>query len=273
MSTKFSQMPSAGSLSGSEIIPMVQDGGNVITSLDDVKDYVGAGGGDADYIPLTYGATTNWDLSTGRKRTLDLEGDTVLNVTGLTGVGWGIIKIVQDATGGRAVTFPGKVAEDFTLNPDANGISIVGFTNVDGVLCWDGATFAPDESLTLLENKVFEGFGDWSQNSASITSESGSVNKMKFNTASTFSGVYKGGIYADGDILRVTVNATITSGQCFMTFGDVNFNQVVTEVTNGTNVYDLINTGPGSGNTLMIGAGSPNASGVGYIRSIKIEKY
>lgn len=234
----------------------------------------GDGAGEAEsWGALTFDTTTSWNLATGRKKLLDLSDNTTIALSGTTGIEWGVLKLVQDSSGGRTVTFPGKVPLGFEINADPGGETIVGFINVNGTIYWSGETYEGEEVLEELENKTFESFGDWTAASSSITSENGAVNKMKFNTASGYSGTYKAGIYTDGDVLRVTVNATITSGQCFMTFGDVNFNQVVTEILNGINTYDIINTAPGSGNTLMIGAGGPQPVGIGYIRSIKIEKY
>ena len=66
---------------------------------------------DSDYQTLTYGATVAWDMSIGQAGTLTLTGDAIIsNPTNADSI-TPILEVIQDATGGHALTFDTDFAE------------------------------------------------------------------------------------------------------------------------------------------------------------------
>ena len=85
---------------------------------------------------LTDGATITWDYNSGAEKTVTLGGNRTLTITNLPTdhVVYGTLRIVQDATGGRTLTFPTS-KKSGSINTAASSVSIATFrydgTNLD----------------------------------------------------------------------------------------------------------------------------------------------
>lgn len=89
---------------------------------------------------LTYGATTTWNLNSGEEATVTLTGNTILNITNLAEVCYGVLVVKQDAIGSRTVTLPAGSK----VSPGGAGvISLTATANAIDVICfrYDGTTF------------------------------------------------------------------------------------------------------------------------------------
>lgn len=88
------------------------------------------------------------DWNAGQKQKLTLNGNVVLTFTDPShGVGMLQLKLVQDATGGRTVTFPASVkwagGSAPTLTSDGGGIDII-------TLFWDGTNYFSQSALNFV---------------------------------------------------------------------------------------------------------------------------
>jgi hypothetical protein len=107
-------------------------GTTIITYGADVKNLVTARF-DAEYSNGSQsGPSYTVDWSNGQKQTITLAGNiTSLTLTAPSGVGNFLLRIVQDATGGRTITWPGTVkwagGTAPTLTTDANAEDIITF--------------------------------------------------------------------------------------------------------------------------------------------------
>ena len=93
------------------------------------------------------GASITINFGTSQKQKLTLTANTTLTFTAPPGVGNFLIKLVQDGTGGRLITWPNTVRWTLNANPvltsNANAIDIVSFyydgTNYFGVTSFNFA--------------------------------------------------------------------------------------------------------------------------------------
>lgn len=82
---------------------------------------------------LIDGATITWNVASGYNAKVTLGGNRALSITNVTAGTYGKITVIQDATGGRALTLPsGSVVVDggigsITLSPGAGAIDILTF--------------------------------------------------------------------------------------------------------------------------------------------------
>ena len=94
-----------------------------------------------EYDALTSGAAVTIDFADGQNQTLELTANTTITLADPPGVGHYQLRLVQDTTGGRTVTWSG-IAETAwlasatwpTINSDADGQTFVN-------LFWDGASW------------------------------------------------------------------------------------------------------------------------------------
>lgn len=88
---------------------------------------------------LTYGATTNWDITAGQQAKLVLTGNTTLNIQNMQAGQFFLLEVVQDATGSRTLTLTGaKVVNSgggiVGLSTAANAIDLMS-------IYYNGTTF------------------------------------------------------------------------------------------------------------------------------------
>ncbi len=85
------------------------------------------------FSTLTYGATTTWNMATGDNKVLTLTGDANLVFTGALNGNEGTLIVVQDGSGGHALTVPDQVV---TINTGAGDTTVLGFVYDGGVYYW-----------------------------------------------------------------------------------------------------------------------------------------
>ena len=93
------------------------------------------------------GATETFDLATANVHTVTLDSNCTFTLSGFTNGAYcsGLIRITQDGTGSRVVTWPGAVVSSPAINGTAGAITWVSFWSMDG-----GTTiYAASDSLQL----------------------------------------------------------------------------------------------------------------------------
>jgi hypothetical protein len=97
-------------------------------AMEDLKDSVQWNDAEAS---LTDGATITWDYNTGGEKTVTLGGNRTLSITNLPTdrVVYGTLRVVQDGTGGRALTLPSPSGTTTvgSLNTASGGESYITF--------------------------------------------------------------------------------------------------------------------------------------------------
>ena len=101
------------------ITPDINDHGNVGTVTEDID--IGASTGHVHKLTLTGNPTLTFSNPPSSGTQMEFE-----------------IEFVQDATGGRTVTFPASVVETVTISPAANSTTIVTFRTNDGGTTYHG---------------------------------------------------------------------------------------------------------------------------------------
>lgn len=86
-------------------------------------------------VVLTDGATISWNYSTGNIATITLGGNRILSINNVSNNSFGVIKVIQDATGGRTLSLPGNTPPGWGLSAGANEVDILGFY-FDGSSYW-----------------------------------------------------------------------------------------------------------------------------------------
>jgi hypothetical protein len=92
----------------------------------------------AAYVALTYGATTAWDVATGIHFTLTLTGNTTISTPTNMVVGKsGVLRVIQDATGSRLITWPAAIVFGGNrtlpvLSTAANAVDVFSYTSLPG---------------------------------------------------------------------------------------------------------------------------------------------
>lgn len=104
-----------------------------------------------DSIP--YNATPTWDYSTGYDKTILLTGDASLLFTNVQDGDQGTLIVVQDITGGHALTVPDQIV---TLNTSAGDTTVLGWINQNGVYYFASSVVAPSgvTSVTGTSNRI-----------------------------------------------------------------------------------------------------------------------
>jgi hypothetical protein len=118
-----------------EIAAALGDDPAFLTSLDGRLDALEAGEVEA---ALTYGESIAWNWSTQPNAKLTLTGNGTLSApTNLAAGKFAILRLVQDATGGRVLAFASnyKGISDVSLTTDANAVDVLSFRGVDGTNC------------------------------------------------------------------------------------------------------------------------------------------
>lgn len=116
---KISDLTPVSSLGGTETIEVVQTT-NKRATLSQVKDFL------EDTFANLSG--TAWDVSTGGKKIKTLTADTEITLTNsVAGTSVMLIRVIQDATGGRTITIAGIEVE---INPDPSTSTLIGIVDV-----------------------------------------------------------------------------------------------------------------------------------------------
>lgn len=104
-----------------------------------------------DSIP--YSATPNWDYVTGYDKTILLTGDADLTFANVQDGDQGTLIVIQDITGGHALTVPDQIV---TLNTNAGDTTVLGWINQNGVYYFASSVVAPSgvTSVTGTSNRI-----------------------------------------------------------------------------------------------------------------------
>lgn len=99
-------------------------------------------------IELEDGATTTWDYSQGNLAVWTIGGNNTLELTGVTGVCSGQLKIIQDSTGGWVPSLPGNVETGSKFSSNPGGYDYIGFIHDSSGFSWKPINFG-DTSASL----------------------------------------------------------------------------------------------------------------------------
>ncbi len=100
---------------------------------------------------------STWDFSKANVATLTLTGDQSLSVANTSDMDVGILKVLQDGTGGHVLTVAGLIPDDWEIKPEPDTPTIVSFMNIGGTIHWsmvaqytieEGATTTTSTSTT-----------------------------------------------------------------------------------------------------------------------------
>ena len=95
--TKISQFPNGTAPTGTEKVPALQGGVNVLLTVQDIANR-GTGG------VFAVLSTNAWDFTTGTKRKLTLAANTAITITGsIAEQSIALLSVTQDATGSRTL--------------------------------------------------------------------------------------------------------------------------------------------------------------------------
>ncbi len=85
------------------------------------------------YVTITYGATVDFDWDSGNNQQVELAGDPTFTFSNIPDGAWLKVRIVQDGTGSRTVTWPGTAkwpgGIEPTLTTTGAAIDILSFVS------------------------------------------------------------------------------------------------------------------------------------------------
>lgn len=85
------------------------------------------------YVTITYGATVDFDWALGNNQEVELAGDPTFTFSNIPDGAWLKVRIVQDGTGSRSVTWPGTAkwpgGVEPTLTTTGAAIDILSFVS------------------------------------------------------------------------------------------------------------------------------------------------
>jgi len=110
------------------------DAGTPLTCLNN-EDFINQFVTISSWVTKTYGATVTFDLDEGAKQRLILTGNATLALSNVSAAKVFLIRLTQDATGGRTVTWWSGISWDDgvapTLSTGANKTDVFGFVETD----------------------------------------------------------------------------------------------------------------------------------------------
>ena len=121
--TKISQFPNGTAPTGTEKVPALQGGVNVLLTVQDIANR-GTGG------VFAVLSTSAWDFTTGTKKSKTLAANTAITISGsVAGQSVAILSVTQDATGSRTLSINGSV---ITINTAANSNTLIAVIDLGG---------------------------------------------------------------------------------------------------------------------------------------------
>lgn len=123
--TKISQFPNGTAPTGTEKIPALQGGLNVLFTVQDIANKATGGA----FVSL---AAAAWDFTTGTKKSLTLAANTAITISGsVAGQSVAVLFVTQDATGSRTLSIAGAT---IAINTAANSKTLISIIDLGGGL-------------------------------------------------------------------------------------------------------------------------------------------